>query len=73
MESKGINKMGAIITSLLILVSFIVIIVYLLFIQLNEFSNAWGLFHEKLLGTLNQISVFIAERFETTTEEQVAF
>jgi predicted PurR-regulated permease PerM len=73
MESKRINKMGAIITSLLILVSFIVIIVYLLFIQLNEFSNAWGLFREKLLGTLNQISVFIAERFETTTEEQVAF
>jgi predicted PurR-regulated permease PerM len=30
MESKGINKMGAIITSLLLLVSFIAIIVYLL-------------------------------------------
>jgi hypothetical protein len=29
--SKGINKMGAIITSLLLLVSFIAIIVYLLF------------------------------------------
>jgi hypothetical protein len=32
-----------------------------------------GLFREKLLEALNQISVFIAERFETTTEEQVAF
>jgi hypothetical protein len=31
------------------------------------------LFREKLLEALNQISVFIAERFETTTEEQVAF
>jgi hypothetical protein len=31
-----------------------------------------GLFREKL-EALNQISVFIAERFETTTEEQIAF
>jgi predicted PurR-regulated permease PerM len=73
MESKGINKMGAIITSLLLLVSFIAIIVYLLFMQISEFSSAWELFREKLLEALNQISVFIAERFETTTEEQVAF
>jgi predicted PurR-regulated permease PerM len=55
MESKGINKMGAIITSLLLLVSFIAIIVYLLFVQINEFS-AWE-FREKLLEALNQISV----------------
>jgi predicted PurR-regulated permease PerM len=55
MDGKGINKMGAIITSLLLLVSFIAIIVYLL--QINEFSSAWELFREKLLEALNQISV----------------
>jgi predicted PurR-regulated permease PerM len=56
MDGKGINKMGAIITSLLLLVSFIAIIVYLL-LQINEFSSAWELFREKLLEALNQISV----------------
>jgi predicted PurR-regulated permease PerM len=73
MESKGINKMRAIIISLLIVLSFIGIIVYLLFMQINEFSNEWGLFREKLSEALNQISIFIVERFEITTDEQVAF
>ncbi|WP_016989455.1 AI-2E family transporter [Flavobacterium sp. ACAM 123] len=72
-EGRGINKIGAIILSLLIIILFIAIIVYLLFVQINEFSNEWGLFREKLLEALNQISVFIAERFEITTEEQVVF
>jgi sterol desaturase/sphingolipid hydroxylase (fatty acid hydroxylase superfamily) len=42
---------------LLLLVSFIAIIVYLLFMQISEFSSAWELFREKLLEALNQISV----------------
>jgi predicted PurR-regulated permease PerM len=73
MESKGINKMGAIISSLLIVISFIGIIVYLLILQINEFSHEWGLFSKKLVEALNQISVFITERFEISTAEQVAF
>jgi predicted PurR-regulated permease PerM len=73
MESKGINKMGAIISSLLIVFLFIGIVVYLLILQINEFSNEWGLFSKKLLEALNQISAFIAERFDITTEEQVIF
>jgi len=73
MESKGLNKMGAILSSLLIVISFIAIIVYLLILQINEFSNEWGLFSKKLMETFNQISLFIAERFEITTEEQIAF
>lgn len=73
MESKGINKMGAIISSLLIVFLFIGMVVYLLILQINEFSNEWGLFSKKLLEALNQISAFIAARFDITTEEQVLF
>ena len=73
MESKGISKMGAIITSLLIVLSFMAVIVYLLFRQINEFSNEWGLFSKKLLETFDQISIFITERFEITTADQVDF
>jgi predicted PurR-regulated permease PerM len=73
MESKGISKMGAIITSLLIVLSFMAVIVYLLFRQINEFSNEWGLFSKKLLEALDQISIFITERFEITTADQVDF
>jgi hypothetical protein len=40
--------------------------------QISEFSMH-GNCSVKSLEALNQISVFIAERFETTTEEQVAF
>jgi hypothetical protein len=32
------------------------------FIQINAFSNEWGLFREKLLEPLNQISICIADR-----------
>jgi predicted PurR-regulated permease PerM len=73
MESKGISKMGAIITSLLIVLSFMAVIVYLLFRQINEFSNEWGLFSKKLLEALDQISILITERFEITTADQVDF
>jgi predicted PurR-regulated permease PerM len=73
MESKGISKMGAIITALLIVLSFMAVIVYLLFRQINEFSNEWGLFSKKLLEALDQISIFITERFEITTADQVDF
>jgi hypothetical protein len=72
MESKGINKMGAIITSLTPCLIYCNNSLFT-FLQISEFSSAWELFREKLLEALNQISVFIAERFETTTEEQVAF
>jgi predicted PurR-regulated permease PerM len=65
--------MGAIITSLLIVLSFMAVIVYLLFRQINEFSNEWGLFSKKLLEALDQISIFITERFEITTADQVDF
>jgi hypothetical protein len=68
---KKINKMGAIIISLLLLISFIAIIFYLLFAKSMN-SQCMGLFREKLLEALNQISVF-SQSFETTTEEQVAF
>jgi predicted PurR-regulated permease PerM len=73
MEGKGINKMTAIILSLLLVILFFGGILYLLFIQINAFSNEWGLFREKLLEALNQISIFIADRFEITTAEQMAF
>lgn len=73
MEKKGISKTLAILISLSFVLILMGTLLYLLFIQINEFSHEWEPFRKKLLETLNQISVFIAERFEISTEEQLAF
>ncbi|SDX22063.1 AI-2E family transporter [Flavobacterium degerlachei] len=73
MEKKGITKTLAILISLSFMFILVGILFYLLFTQINEFSNEWEPFKKKLLETLNQISIYIAQRFEISTEEQLAF
>ncbi|NGY37149.1 AI-2E family transporter [Flavobacterium sp. XN-5] len=73
MENKGINKIGAISISILLITSLFGFIVYLLFIQINAFTSEWDLFSKKVMETWNQVSISIAERFDITTEEQTAF
>jgi predicted PurR-regulated permease PerM len=73
MEKKGISKTIAILLSLSLVMLLMGTLLYLLFIQINEFSNEWGSFRKKILETLSQISVYIANQFEISTEEQLAF
>ncbi|MFT5714322.1 MAG: putative PurR-regulated permease PerM [Flavobacterium sp.] len=73
MEKKGITKTLAILISLSFVLVLMGTLLYLLFIQINEFSHEWEPFRKKLLDTLSQISVYIAQRFQISTEEQLTF
>lgn len=73
MENKGVKKIAAISISILIITSIFGLIIYLLSVQINAFANEWGMFSKKIMETLNEVSIFIAERFEVTTEEQAIF
>lgn len=73
MEKKGVSKTLAILISLSFILVFAVTLFYLLFMQINQFSHEWEPFRKKLLETLNQISVYIAQRFEISMEEQLEF
>lgn len=73
MEKKGINKSIAIFLSVFCIIIFIGALLYLLLLQLIEFSNEWLLFRTKLIETATQLSSFIAERFEISSEKQINF
>lgn len=73
MEQKGINQGIAIFISILGVIIFFGAVIYLLFTQVVEFSNEWGIFKIKLLETANQLSFFLAERFNISSEKQMAF
>lgn len=73
MEKKGINHGVAIFISILGVILFFGAVIYLLFTQVVEFSNEWQIFKVKLLETANQLSVFLAERFNISSEKQMAF
>ena len=48
-------------------------IVYLLFMQLVEFSNEWQPIRAKLIDSINQLSAFITDRFNVSAENQLVF
>jgi len=73
MEKKGISKNIAILISLSFILALMFTLLYLLFIQINDFSHEWEPFRKKLLETLNQISIYISQQFDISTEEQLAF
>lgn len=73
METKGINKGIAIIISILAVMFLAGAIIYLLFVQFIEFLNDWQLLQVKLLETVNQISIFLSERFNISFEKQLEF
>lgn len=73
MEKKGMNKTLAILISLSFVVIIMGILLYLLLIQISEFSHEWEPFKKKLLEALNQISAYIAQRFQISTEDQLIF
>lgn len=73
MEKKGINSTVAIFISIFGVLLFFALVVYLLFIQLVQFSNEWQIFRVKLLETATQLSSFLADRFDVSTEKQMIF
>ena len=73
LEKKGIPQAIAIFISLFSVTLFFGAVIYLLFTQVIEFSNDWHIFKVKLLETANQLSSFLAERFDLSTEKQMVF
>lgn len=73
MEKKGMSQGFAIFVSLFCVMLFMGALVYLLFTQIVEFSNEWKIFKVKILETVNQLSIFLAERFEVSIDNQISF
>lgn len=73
MEKKGINKSVAIFISIFSVMVLVGAIVYLLFMQLVEFSNEWQPIRAKLIDSINQLSAFITDRFNVSAENQLVF
>jgi len=73
LENKGINKTIAIFISIFGVLLFFGSVVFLLILQMVEFSNEWHLFQAKLLETAAQLSLFLAESFDLSNEKQMVF
>ncbi|SHG84375.1 Predicted PurR-regulated permease PerM [Flavobacterium fluvii] len=73
MEKKGISQNIAIFISIFGLMLFFALLVYLLFMQIVEFSNEWENFKIKLLEAANQLSLFFAEQLDFSIEKQTVF
>jgi predicted PurR-regulated permease PerM len=65
--SKGI----AILISLSFVLAIMVSLLYLLLMQINEFSHEWS--HSEKTSGLNEISIYISQHFEISTEQQLIF
>ena len=73
METKGINKGIAIIISILGVTLLVGSVIYLLFVQFSEFLQEWQSLRSKLTETINQLSIFVSERFGISHEKQRDF
>lgn len=73
METKGINKGIAIFISILGVTLLVGGIIYLLIAQFSEFLQEWQTLRLKLTETVNQLSLFISERFDISLEKQNDF
>ena len=73
METKGIHKGAAIFISILGVTLLVGAIIYLLFVQFSEFLQEWQSLRAKLTETINQLSIFISERFNISLEKQRDF
>ena len=73
METKGLNKGIAIVISILGVTLLVGAVLYLLFAQFSEFLHEWQSLRTKLIETVNQLSLFISERFDISLEKQTEF
>lgn len=73
METKGVHKGIAIVISILGVILLVGAVIYLLFVQLSDFLQEWQSLQKKLTDTINQLSVFILERFDISLKKQTEF
>lgn len=73
LEKKGFNQSISIAISLSVAFFLIAAVIYLLILQIKEFINEWEPFQTKLLETLNQISLYITQRFDISRKDQISF
>ncbi|POY37619.1 AI-2E family transporter [Flavobacterium alvei] len=73
LEKKGISKSISIFISIFGILLFFGALLYLLFLQLIEFSNEWQLLKVKLLETGTQWSIYLSEQFNLSSENQSLF
>lgn len=73
MEKKGVNKSVAIFLSLFGMLLLISSIAYLFFLQIISFSNEWYFFKAKLIETALQLSNYLSDKFNLSTENQNTF
>lgn len=73
MEKKGINATFAIFISIFGILLLFSAVSYLFFLQIIAFSNEWQFFKVKLLETALQISNYVSERFNLSSENQMVF
>jgi predicted PurR-regulated permease PerM len=73
LELKGFNKGIAIFLSIFSILIFFGAVLYLLLTQVIVFTNEWQILKLKLIESLNQISFFIAERFDLSSEKQILY
>lgn len=73
MEKKGINSTVAIFISIFGILLLLSSIAYLFFLQIIAFSNEWQFFRVKLLETAIQMSNYLSERFNLSSENQMLF
>lgn len=73
MELKGISRSLSILLALSAVLLTCCGLLYLLFLQINEFATEWEPLKIKLIEALNEISIYTSKHFAITTEEQLAF
>lgn len=72
-EKKGVNKGIAIAISFLVLTLILGAILYLLFYQVMAFAQEWQALRTKLIETITQLSLFLADKFDFSAEKQIEF
>lgn len=73
MENKGIPNTISIVIPIFGVMLFFGALFYLLMVQFIGFSNEWTLLKVKIIETINQLNIYIFERFDLSTEKQMAF
>lgn len=73
LENKGIKKGIAIVICILGVTLLVGAVIYLLCVQFTNFLQEWHSLRAKLTEAINQLSIFILERFDISLEKQTDF
>jgi predicted PurR-regulated permease PerM len=73
MEKKGVHKSIAIFISIFAMLLLFSLVAYLFFLQIIAFSNEWQFFKVKLIEIGIQMSNYLKERFNLSSENQNIF